>query len=71
MIDEETIDYVHKTFGCGSTDHRPPYPHQNYGQYRWRGSHRDAYKVAKALVSFSITKKDKLQQIIDHYGDKA
>ena len=67
MIDKQTIDYVHKVLGCGSTDHRPPYPHQNHGQYRWRCSHRDALKVAKAIVPYSITKRDKLQQIIDHY----
>jgi len=67
MIDKDTIDYVHKKLGCGSTDHRPPYPHQNYGQYRWRCSHRDAYEVAKALVPFSITKKAKLEQIVKHY----
>jgi hypothetical protein len=67
MIDKETIDYVHKTLDCGNTDHRPPYPHQNHGQYRWRCSHRDALKVAKQLVPFSITKKDKLEQIIKHY----
>ena len=71
MIDKKTIDYVYKMLDCGSTDHRPPYPHQNYGQYSWRCSHRDALKVAKALVPFSITKKDKLELIINHYGDKA
>ena len=70
MIDKKTIDYVYKMLDCGSTDHRPPYPHQNYRQYRWRCSHRDALKVAKALVPFSITKKDKLELIINHYGDK-
>ena len=69
MIDKETIDYVHKVLGCGSTDHRPAYPHQNHGQYRWRCSqNRDALKVAKQLVPFPITKKrDKLEQIIKHY----
>ena len=67
MIDKPTIDYVHKIFKCGSIDHRPAYPHQNYDQYRWRCSHRDALKVAKAMAPYSITKKDKLQEIINHY----
>ena len=71
MIDKKTIDYVYKMLDCGSTDHRPPYPHQNYGQYRWRCSHRDALKVAKALLPFSITKRHKLELIINHYGNKA
>ena len=67
MIDEPTINFVNKTFKCGSIDYRKPYPHQNYGQYRWRCSHRDAFKVAQALYPYSITKKDKLKQIINHY----
>ena len=68
MIDKETIDYVAKVLECGSTDHRPAYAHQNYGQYRWRCSHRDALAVAKKLIPYAITKRDKLQEIIDHYG---
>ena len=67
MIDKPTIDYVHKILKCGSTDHRPPYPHQNYGQYRWRCSHRDALKVAKSLMPYSITKREQLEKIIKHY----
>jgi hypothetical protein len=39
-------------------------------QYRWRRSFRDALEIALAIVPYSVTKKDKLQQIIDHYGDK-
>tara|TARA_R100000008_G_scaffold79565_1_gene61320 strand:+ start:491 stop:889 length:399 start_codon:yes stop_codon:yes gene_type:complete len=67
MIDKETIDYVANAFACGSRDYRKPYPHQNYGQYRWQCTHRDALRVAKQLVPFSITKKDKLEKIIKHY----
>ena len=67
MIDEPTINFVNRTFKCGALDYRPPYPHQNHGQYRWRCSHRDAWEVARALAPYSITKKDKLQQIVDHY----
>ena len=67
MTSRETIAFVMKTFKCGALDYRPPYPHQNYGQYRWRCSHQDAWEVARALVPFSITKKDKLQKIVDHY----
>ena len=67
MIDKETIDYVANAFACGSRDYRKPYPHQNYGQYRWQCTHRDALRVAKQLLPFSITKKDKLEKIIKHY----
>ena len=67
MTDKPTIDYVHKMFGCGSLDYRPPYPHQNHGQYRWKCSNRDAYKVARSLLPFLITKKNDFKKIVDHY----
>mgnify|MGYP003304984176 CR=1 FL=1 len=40
MIDRKTIAFCMRTFKCGCLDFRPPYPHQYYGQYRWRCSHR-------------------------------
>ena len=67
MIDEPTINFVNRIFKCGALDYRPAYPHQNFGQYRWRCSHRDALKVAKSLLPYSITKKDELEKIIKHY----
>ena len=36
-------------------------------QYRWRRGFRDAYKIAKDLLPYAITKKDKLKDIIKHY----
>jgi len=36
-------------------------------QYRWRRCFRDAFKIAKDIVPFAKTKKEKLQQIINHY----
>jgi len=41
--------------------------HQNFDQWRWRCSHRDALEVAKAIAPFAKTKKNKLEQIIKHY----
>ena len=38
-------------------------------QYRWRRCFRDALKIAKAIIPYSITKKEKLQQVINHYED--
>ena len=40
-------------------------------QYRWRRCFRDALEIAKAILPYSVTKKEKLEQIIEHYGDKA
>ena len=36
-------------------------------QYRWRRCFRDAFKIAKDIIPFAKTKREKLQQIIDHY----
>ena len=36
-------------------------------QYRWRRCFRDAERIAKAIIPYSLTKKDKLQIFIDHY----
>jgi len=37
-------------------------------QYRWRRGFKDAYNIAKQIVPFAITKKEKLKEIINHYG---
>lgn len=36
-------------------------------QWRWRASSRQALSVAREIIPYCIVKKDKLQQIIDHY----
>ena len=41
-------------------------PHHK-DQWRWRCAHRDAYKFAKLIISYTHVKRKKLQQIIDHY----
>ena len=67
MTHKETIEYLHQALGCGHVNIRPKMSHQNFDQWRWRCSHRDALEVAKAIVQFAKTKKDKLEQIIKHY----
>jgi hypothetical protein len=34
-----------------------------------RRSFRDALEIAKAIIPYSVTKKEKLEQIIKHYED--
>ena len=36
-------------------------------QYRWKAVFRNAYKIAKEIIPYSITKKEALQKIIDYY----
>ena len=43
------------------------YEKAGFDNWRWRCSFRDAYKLARALLPFSIVKKETLQRIVDHY----
>ena len=36
-------------------------------QWRWRCSHRKAYKLAKLFIPYSSSKREKLLKIINHY----
>ena len=41
-------------------------PHHK-DQWRWRCTHRDAYKFAKLIIPYARVKREKLQKIINHY----
>ena len=64
MTHKPTIQWCVDNFG-GKIYEKPRGGHKM--QYRWRRSFRDALKIAKAIIPYSITKKEKLQQVIDHY----
>ena len=64
MTHEPTIQLLNHNFG-GKVYRKPRGEHKM--QYRWRRCFRDALKIAKAIIPYSITKKEKLQQVIDHY----
>ena len=67
MTDEATIQWCCDNFGGRCI----PKPRKEYKmQYRWRRGFKDAYEIAKAIIPYSVTKKDKLQQVIDHYEHK-
>ena len=70
MTHKETIEFLHQALGCGHVNIRPKMSHQNFDQWRWRCSHRDALEVAKAILPFAKTKKKQLQNIVNHYEDK-
>jgi len=36
-------------------------------QWRWRCSHQNALKLAKLFIPYSVTKREKLLKIINHY----
>ena len=68
MTDESIIRWVHDFLGVGSCGPRKLKPGKKK-QWRWRCSHRDAYFVARLLWPYVHVKLEKINQIINHYGD--
>ena len=68
MTHKPTIQWCEDTFG-GKVYEEPRKEHKM--QYRWRRGVRDALEIAKAMIQYSVTKKDKLQQGVGDYEDKA
>ena len=72
MTDMPIIRWLHKTLKLGKVTlnikNKSPSskPHWK-DQLRWRCYHRDAYKFAKLIISYTHVKRKKLQKIIDHY----
>ena len=66
MTDESLLMWLHEVLGVGTVGPRKVKPGRKK-QWRWRCSHRDAYKVAKLLWPFAQVKLHKIEQIIDHY----
>ena len=64
MTDKKTVQWCADKFG-GKVYKKPRGKYKM--QYRWRRSFRDALEIAKAIIPYSITKKDALQKIINHY----
>ena len=72
MTDEMVIRWVHDILKVGTVSlnikNKSPSSKSHWkDQWRWRCSHRDAYKVAKILWPFTQVKQHKIEQIIDHY----
>ena len=68
MTDESIIRWVHDFLGVGSCGPRKVKPGKKK-QWRWRCRHRDAYFVARLLWPYVHVKLEKINQIINHYGD--
>ena len=65
MTDKPTIAHLLKTTKLGTVLKKPRGKHLL--QWRWRCSHRQAYKLAKCFLPYAITKRSKLKEIIEHY----
>ena len=72
MTDKPTIAHVKKITGVGNLSKRiknkspSSKPHWK-DQWRWNCSHREAYKIAKCIAPFAVTKQENLLEIVNHY----
>ena len=66
MTDKDTIQWCCDHFGGNLC--LKPRKNGYKMQYRWRRGFKDAYDIAKKIVPYAITKKEKLKEIINHYG---
>ena len=72
MTDKPVMVWFHKTIQLGvlrilvKSKQAGGKPHHK-DQWRWRCTHRDAYKFAKLIIPYARVKRKKLQQIIKHY----
>ena len=64
MTHKPTIQWCADNFG-GKVYEKPRGEHKM--QYRWRRCFRDALEIARAIIPYSVTKKDALQNILNHY----
>ena len=72
MTDKSVLLLIHDLLGVGTVTEKKYKTAYTVGwkkQWRWRCSHRDAFAVCCAMWPFAHTKLDKIQKIIDHYGD--
>ena len=72
MTNQSIIRWVHEVLGVGHVKKKPPHK-TSMGkkmQYRWRCSHRDAYRVCCMMFPYAHVKLPKIQKIIDHYDGK-
>ena len=66
MTEKSIINWVHEFTGVGHSGPRKVKPGKKK-QWRWRCSSRDAYYVCCLIYPYSITKLEKVKQILDHY----
>ena len=72
MTNKEVIHWVKNLVGFGNIHYRAKVGGMGKKpQWRYRASHRLALKFANKILPHSIVKKKKLQDIVNHYVNKA
>ena len=74
MTDRSVLVWLHEVLGVGTLRPKNVKGKRKDGtpylkQYKWRCTFRDCYQVCLILWPFAHVKLDKIQKIIDHYGD--
>ena len=74
MTDSLVINWLRETLKVGTVTKKPRKGLRKNGtkylmQYIWRCTFRDAYYVCCLIYPYSITKLEKVKQILDHYSD--
>ena len=74
MTDRSVLIWMCEVLGVGTLIDKPRKGLRKNGtkylmQYRWRCTFRDAYYVCCLIYPYSITKLEKVKQILDHYSD--
>ena len=72
MTDPMVINWVRETFKVGTVVKKPRKGKRKDGtpylmQYKWRCTFRDAFYICCLIYPYSITKLEKVKQILDHY----
>ena len=74
MTDPMVIHWLRETLKVGTVTKKPRKGFRKDGtkylmQYRWRCTFREAYYVCCLIYPYTITKLEKVKQILDHYKD--
>ena len=72
MTDPVVIKRIKETFKVGTVNKKPRKGKRKDGtpylmQYKWRCTFRDAFYICCLIYPYSITKLEKVKQILDHY----
>tara|TARA_Y100000004_G_C8906618_1_gene408999 strand:+ start:177 stop:563 length:387 start_codon:yes stop_codon:yes gene_type:complete len=70
MTELDTIHHFHSIIQEGTIKYKENKGMGKKPQWRWRCGHQQALRVAKLLIPYSVTKRKKLLQIINHYEFK-
>tara|TARA_R100001079_G_C4417930_1_gene138414 strand:+ start:193 stop:615 length:423 start_codon:yes stop_codon:yes gene_type:complete len=73
MTEKSILVWLCEVLGVGTVKEKKYKTKYTLGwkkQWRWRCSHRDAFKVCCLIFPYAHIKLDKIQKIIQHYSDR-